>query len=477
MYYRLGAKRDGTLHALQCRLYFNAGAYAGLSGEIMTLGIEHAGGAYRIPNVSIQGSCVYTNLPIGGPFRGFGVPQVTAAMEQMVDLLAKRLGMDPLAIRHQNVVERGDKNCIGITLEYSTGAKECLEVVAGHPLWKKKEVWKKAAGAFKRRGVGLACLVHAMGYPSEVPDYANAKIELTDGGKIRVYAGVVDMGQGNASTYLQIAGEILGQSPAEMELVLPDTEKTLPSGSASASRCTYVYGNALIQAARSLKERILSASLVLSPEKDIGDLAFSHGKIRHIATGREISLKEIAAKMDPSERLCTGYFRAPAARERSETIYMGPHCLFSYGTHLVFIEVDELTGEIEVKEYLAITDAGTVLNPQVYDQQIQGGIAQGIGYALSEDLIVKDGHIQTKDLATYIVPTSLDVPEMVSVPVELGEETGPFGMKGVGEISINGPLPAISNAIADACRLRLFQAPFTAERVLKALLDRKATGA
>ncbi len=473
MYYRLGAKRDGTFHALECRVYYDGGAYSPLGGEIMTLGVEHAGSAYRIPNVSIKGWALYTNNPVGGPFRGFGVPQVTAAMEQMVDMAAHRLGIDPLAIRLRNVVRRGDKNCPGVTLTNSTGAAECLETVSRHPLWKNRTAWKKEAGLFKVRGVGLACMAHAMGYPPMVPDEARAKIELTPEGKIRVYAGVVDMGQGNASTYEQIAGHILGQNGATMELVLPDTAHTLPSGSSSASRTTYTFGNALIEAATSLKKAILNAAAARLTGSRPEEFILLPGRVRHTPTGKESYLQELAALMDEAARTATGYFRMPVTRERLDAIYMGPHLIFSYGAHLVYVEIDTLTGQVEIVRYLAVTDAGKVMNPQVYEQQIEGAIAQGIGYALIEDFKVTDGGIVTKDLATYIIPTSMDIPRMDSVPLEMAEETGPFGLKGAGEIGMSGPLPAIGNAICDAWGKRIFRAPFTGEAVRTALLSKK----
>ena len=476
MHYRLGAKGDGTLHELECRLYFNAGAYAGLCGEVMALAIEHAGGAYRIPNVSIHGWCVYTNNPIGGPFRGFGVPQATAAMEQMMDILAGRLDMDPLELRLKNALRHGDKNCMGVTLNYSTGLLDCLQELSRHPLWQERDEWKKAAQAGKKRGAGLAALSHAMGYPPAVPDIANAKIELTGEGAIRVYTGVVDMGQGNASTNLQIAGAVLSQESGSMELILPDTENTLPSGSASASRCTYVYGNALIIAAAQLKETILEKSLVALAAETKEELDMGQGKVVHRQTGREISFKTLASSMNPPERIATGFFQVPVTEEARDVIYMGPHCIFSYGAHLACVEIDESTGQVAISAYLAVTDAGRVLNPVLYEQQIQGGIAQGIGYALMEDLKVSEGHIKTEDLAAYKIPTALDIPNIVSIPVEIGEETGPFGIKGIGEISINGPLPAIANAIHDACGIRIPRAPFTAERIFTALDEKKQEG-
>jgi len=472
MHYRLGAKRDGILHALECRLYFDGGSYASLGGEVMTLAAEHAGSAYRIPHVSIKGWCVYTNNPVGGPFRGFGVPQVTAAMEQMVDMLSLKIRMDPLEIRRKNIVRQGDANCVGVALTQSTGAEECLRVLSEHPLWREKDTWKASAGPFKARGVGIACMAHAMGYPPVVPDVANAKIELTEEGKIRVYAGVVDMGQGNASTYLQMAGEILGQDITGMELVLPDTERTLPSGSSSASRTTYTYGNALIKAANTLKMRIFEKILPLVQGSDVSEFVLAPAMVIHVPTGKEVSLKEVSRFFSESERVCTDNFTMPVVKGMNDVIYMGPHLIYSYGTHLVYVEIDRLTGETEVKNYLAVTDAGRVINPQVFEQQIQGAIAQGLGYALYEDYRVAEGVHLTRDLATYIIPTSMDIPEMTSVPVETIEESGPFGMKGAGEIAMSGPLPAVANAIYDACGIRIPDPPFTAEKILMAMQDK-----
>ncbi|MBF0548904.1 MAG: xanthine dehydrogenase family protein [Deltaproteobacteria bacterium] len=474
MYYRLGAKTDGTLHAIDVRLYLDTGPYDHLGGAVMTQAVEHSGGPYRIPHARLRGWSVYTNNPIGGAFRGFGVVQVTAAMEQMMDLLAVKLGLDPVQLRLKNAVRCGDKNCVGVTLTGSAGLEECLEKMARHPYWQNRQIWIQAAGSLKRRGVGLAAVMHAMGYGTVVPDVANAQVELTLEGKIRVYSGVVDMGQGNAATNLQIAGSILGQAPGQMELVQPDTDRTLPSGSASASRCTYTFGNALIGAAQALKERILQRASDLLMAAGPDELVLVSGLVRRVTTGQDIPLAVLAKWLTDTERIAVYRFRAPVAQERpakDEQVRLHglPHCIFSYGAHLAMVEVDELTGAVEVQGYLAITDSGRVLNPQTYEQQIHGGIVQGLGYALSEDFRVADGRIQTSDLATYIIPTAMDVPEMLSIPVEINEPTGPFGLKGVGEVAMNGPLPAVANAVAAACGGRCFSFPLTSERVLQVM--------
>ncbi len=472
--YKLGAKKDGTFHALSVRIYFDTGPYDNLGGAVMALGLEHSGGPYRIPNTSLKAWAVFTNNPIGGPFRGFGVPQVTAAMEQMVDMMAKRLGISPLDIRVKNALRRGDRNPAGTTLTGSTGIGECLGKIPASRLWQESETWKKDAPPFKKRGVGLASAMQGMGYGPLIPDTANAKLELTGDGRFRVFCGVVDMGQGNASTYLQIAGEILNQETSGMELVLPDTARTLPSGSSSASRTTFTFGNALVKASKTMKERLLEKASDILMAKGPDEMALVPGSVRHMPSGKEMPLSALAGMLSEAERTSVARYRTPSAKESPTgdpnlTLHGIPHIIFSYAAHAAFLEVDTLSGEIEIKRYLAFTDCGRILNPQIFEQQMQGGIAQGLGYALFEELKVKQGMIRTPDFGTYIIPTSMDLPDMESTAVELHEENGPFGLKGAGEIAMNGPFPAVANALADACGIRIFSGPMTPERVLGAL--------
>jgi len=474
MHYRLGARSDGTLQALHCRLYYDTGAYAHLGGEVMALGMEHAGGPYRIPHTLIEGWCIYTNNPIAGAMRGFGVAQVSFAFERMMDLLAGKLDMDPLELRLKNALRRGDRNTAGVTLTQSTGIADCLAAVQNHPLWQERMVWKKGAGPFRKRGVGIAAVFNAMGYGRGLPDSALAKVELTPEGNIRVYSGVSDMGQGNATAFVQIAGQILCQEHTAIELIQPDTERTLPSGSSAASRTTYTYGNALIKACEELRRRLTGRAALMLLSDTLDDLELLPGRVKNLATGREIPLNSLAAMMAPEDRICISQFLMPVVRDKLDTgkefVIGFPHLLFSYAAHLVCIEVDELTGAIDVEAYLAATEAGRVLNPQAFEQQVHGAIAQGIGYALSEEVIMQEGRIVNPDFATYIIPGALDIPEMISLAVETYERTGPYGMKGVGEVGMNGPLPAIAGALADACGIHMTRSPLTAERVLAALL-------
>ena len=473
LHYKLGALADGTLHALHCRLYYDTGAYAHLGGEVMALGMEHAGGPYRIPHTHIEGWCLYTNNPIAGAMRGFGVVQVSFAFERMMDLLARQLKMDPLAVRKRNAFRRGDRNVAGVTLTQSTGIEACLDRLEQHPLWINRETYKADAPSHKKRGVGIAAVYNAMGYGRGLPDSAIAKVELASDGRIRVYNGVSDMGQGNATAFVQIAGQILCQENTAMEVVQPDTSRTLPSGSASASRTTYTYGNALIKACEELRKKLVGRAALMLLADTLDDLELLPGRVRHLKTGREIPLSILAAAMPDQDRVCISQFLMPVVRDALDTgkeFAIGfPHLLYSHAAHLACIEVDELTGSISVQSYLAVTEAGRVINPQSLEQQVQGAIAQGIGYALCEAVRLRDGCIRNPDLSTYIIPGSLDVPDIIPLSVETYEPTGPYGMKGVGEVGINGPLPAIANALADAWGIELFRSPLTGEQVLGVL--------
>lgn len=473
MYFRLGAKEDGALNALHCKLYYNAGPYAHLSGEVMELGMEHAGGPYRIENSLIEGWCVYTNNPIGGAMRGFGACQVSFAIERMMDSLAGKLGMDRLQLRLKNALQRGDQNCAGVTMVHSTGMVSCLEHLSAHPHWAEREQWKKGSPPFKKRGVGIAAVFNAMGYGRGLPDSAIAKVELTTEGRFRIYCGVSDMGQGNSSAFAQIAGEILCQDEPQLEVLPPDTEKSLPSGSSSAGRTVYTYGNALIKACEDLKEKLFHRTSLLLLLDEPKGLALLPGRVSHLPSGREIPLKMLAGLFPESDRTCISQFIMPVSQHVPDTgkaFPLGfPHSFFSFAAHLACIEVDELTGQVEVKQYVSFTEGGRVLNPQGFEQQVQGAVAQGIGYALFEKLHLNNGEICNPNFTNYILPTSMDIPEIASIAVDSVEPTGPFGMKGIGEVGMNGPLPAIAGGIEDALGVRLNESPFCAENILKHL--------
>jgi len=484
--YRMGCDKEGYLRALDCSLVFDTGAYSALGGQVLALAMEHAGGPYRIEHTSIQGMAVYTNNPVASAFRGFGVPQATAGIEQAVDELVKLGGFDPIEFRLKNALRRGDITPAGVVLTSAAGFVECLETVRKHRLWLEREEWEQAAPPFTKRSVGLASCHHCQGFGPSIADYANAKLELNADGTIRVYSGVADMGQGNATTCLQIVSHILCQPYEAMELILPDTSLTLPSASSSASRTTFTYGNALIGAAELLKNRLLdraalivSFQLLTAVKRD--DLLLLPGRIVHGASGKKIPIALVTGMMDEAERVATYSYTCATAAQIPTTganlrVHGYPHKIFSFAVQLVRIEVNQLTGCVTVCDLLTCVEAGRVLNPQVFEQQIQGGAAQGLGYALFEDFIVKEGKIVTGDFSTYILPTSLDLPLMETIVIPLNQDDGPFGMKGVGEIGVNGVLPAMANAVATITGTRIAGSPLTAEKILLAMEKNRKAG-
>ena len=473
--YRLGAEKDGSLKALSAVLHYDTGPYDHLGGVVMALGLEHAGGAYDITHVELKGYAVYTNNPVGGAFRGFGVPQANAAMEIMLERLARRLQMDPLALREKNILRRGEQTPVGTELACSVGLADCLAAAKQHPLWAGREAWKAAAKSHTKRGVGLALAMHGMGYGPVIPDVAGAKLELTPDGRIRVYCGVVDMGQGNASTYLQMAAHLLNQDLARLEPVLPDTDLTLPSGSASASRTTFTYGNALIGAAGKLEKIILdrAADLLGAPA---GGIRLVPGGVAAIDGSSRISMVELAKTMEPEQRFAEDTYQSPMSGERPSademlTIHGLPHCIFTFGAMLCALEADELTGRVKLESLALFCDVGRVINPRLLEQQMQGGVAQGLGYALWERMRSVDGELVEKDLSTYIIPGASDLPDMEFHAVDSLEPEGPFGMKGAGELPTDLPLPAVSAALADACGELPLRFPVLAGDVLALLSE------
>ncbi|MDD3311444.1 xanthine dehydrogenase family protein molybdopterin-binding subunit [Pseudodesulfovibrio sp.] len=472
MRFRLGAGADGALRALVCDLDYDTGAYAHLGVEIMALGLEHASGPYRVETLEANGRCVYTNNPVAGAFRGFGVAQVSFAFEGMMDRLADRLGMDPLELRLQNAIRRGDRNGVGVAMTASTGMAECLAGLREHPLWRTRGAWVREAPPLTRRGVGVAAVLNGMGYGRGLADMAVAKVRLTVDGRFRIYNGVSDMGQGNSPTFVRMACHVLNQDESGMELVQPDTDRSHPSGSAAAGRTTYTYGKALIRACEAMRDKLLHRAAMALLVDDVADLELAPGAVRHPATGRALPLALLGSKLHPDDRCCVSEAMMPVTRdvpEGGEAFRLGfPHLIFPYAAHLARVEVDELTGRVAVADYVAFTDGGRVLDPQTYEQQVQGAVAQGLGYALWEDCAAEGGRLLATDLSTYVIPGAGDLPDIESHAVETVEESGPFGMKGIGEVGMNGPLPAVASALL-RMGLPMTRAPFTPERILAAL--------
>ncbi|BAH75429.1 xanthine dehydrogenase family protein molybdopterin-binding subunit [Solidesulfovibrio magneticus] len=472
---RLGADADGTLAALECRMLFDVGPYAHLSAEIMALGMEHAAGPYRIPNTRVEGLCAYTNNPVGGAFRGFGVVQATFAMERAMDLLAGRLGRDPAGLRRQNALRAGEANGVGVSAEPGTDVAACLDAAMAHPLWAERKAWKMAAPPFIRRGVGLTAMHNGMGYGRGLPDHAAAKLELTRQGTFRLYNSVPDMGQGNAPTFAAMAAKALNQPQTAFTLLQPDTQRCPPAGSSSASRTTYTFGNALLGACRAmatkLRHRASLALLCDEPDR----LVLVPGAVSDPATGRAVPLAVLAGFLSRDDRICIdqhtmAVVQNPPATGR-EFRFGFPHRFYAYGACLCGVEVDTLTGTARLVQCFLAVACGKVFSLEGVEQQLHGAAAQGAGLALYEDPVLQDGHMRAGDLCTYLLPTAADLPDMDCLALDDDEPTGPMGLKGMGEIAVHGPGPAVAQALQDAAGFFATRLPVSPEQVLAAMED------
>jgi CO/xanthine dehydrogenase Mo-binding subunit len=436
---RLGVAAAGAFTALHARLVADKGAYASLGPAVLNLAVEHMAGPYRIGAVDLQGRLVYTNNGTNGAFRGFGVPQTCFALESLVDMAADQLGLDRVAIRKENVIRRGDLDASGHRVESSVAAWECLDAVERSALWQQQAAWIAAAPPGRLRGTGVACGVHGVGLGKGVPDFARATIERSPEGRFRLLVAPQEIGQGNATAYLQLAAEELGCcSPDEIEIVQGDTGQVPDGGTVTASRGTYAGGMATVKAARAMAD-------LLSTGADA-------------ASGKPLR--------------ADGYFILPQAAHSLEGIVGAPHRVCGYAAQAVRVEVDALTGETRVDQVVSAIDSGRVINPQGLEGQSEGGVVMGLGFALLEDTVMEGGLHKSRNLTTYILPTTHEAPPVETIAVESLEETGPYGAKGIGEVVMVPVVAAIPNAVAHATGARVFQLPATAERVWRAMRDR-----
>ena len=477
---KVGARKDGTLTALAGTIYDEQGAYASLGPVIPPAGGSHIHsmimmpGPYEIPHVSVDAYLCYTNHPYGGAMRGFGAPQVHIAHEQIMDELALELGMDPLDIRRKNAFKLGSATATGQILDQSVGLRETLEACAGEFDWERRsrETGYIDPEKTKRRGVGVG-----MGwYRTSIGtagDGCGANVYVHEDGSVLLFTGITEMGQGSYTVLPQICAEELGICLDQVRLVQPDTQMVPESGPTVGSRSTTLMGNAIIQAARQVKESVLEAAseMLLVP---VGRLDAREGRIHDRENPeRTLLFREAAARaMSRGKRLIgQGWWTPPPATLDPETGQGNPYFVYTYSTHMAEVVVDVETGEVEVTGYVAAFDVGKAINPQSVEGQIEGGVAMGLGYALMEEVVLKNGVPQNLSLQNYLIPTILDVPRIKSIILEMPNVYGPYGAKGIGEMPNIPATPAILNAIANACGGRVRSLPADPEKVFWAIRE------
>ncbi|WP_430784573.1 xanthine dehydrogenase family protein molybdopterin-binding subunit [Virgibacillus flavescens] len=475
---KTGAKKDGTLVANQVRAVADTGAYASLGGAVIALAIEHASGPYKIPNVDMEGYCVYTNNGISGAFRGFGVNQVCVGIETHIDMLARKTGLDPMEIRKKNAYRQGEKSSLGHVVKSSVGTIETLEKAEECDLWRNRDLYKtQASEPWKKRGIAAATSFHGVGMGIGTPDYGAASIELLEDGKFKVGMAIEEIGTGNGTVYAQVAAECLKCDVNNIIVLQGDTKETLDSGTISASRSTYTGGRAIATAAPNMVNLLTEAAAEIL-EVPQSNVVLADNKLNVAGDNDQfVTYKQIYEMLYHKRRSTRveGHFYLPKEKKELKGSGGAPHHLYGYMTHVVMVEVDTLTGETDVLHVVAIPDVGKVLNPQGLEGQSEGGAVMGIGYTLYEDVLIEAGFHKTKNFTDYIIPTIRETPVIETIPVESMEESGPFGAKGIAEVVMIPIIPAIMSAIYDAVGVRIKHLPATPERVYRAMQSLKTS--
>jgi CO/xanthine dehydrogenase Mo-binding subunit len=467
--FKTGCNRQGELLAVEARFVADTGAYASLGGPVLNLMLEHVAGPYRVPHVKVDGYAVYTNNGVAGAFRGFGCTQACVGIESQMDLMAREIGLDPLAFRLKNAMQKGDRAALDYEMKTAVGARATIRAAQRGRLWKGRQAWKKALGRapetlrpYLKRGVGAASQMQGLGLGIGLPDYCEVALELSSDGRLCLRASTSEFGQGAYTAYATMLAERLGVARARIEVVGGDTGLAPDSGTTTASRSTYAVGNATLMACDRLEAELgqRAAARLGWPE---GPARLEGAQVQ--GAGGRIGLGALLG--DETLAVRATYHIPVADVELGDGL---PHLLYSYGTHVAGVEVNTLTGEVTVQAVEAFLDGGQVILRTGFEGQSEGGVAQGIGYALFEKVEFDRGRFLNTNFNTYVLPTSLDVPASIrTVPVVVREPTGPFGAKGMSETAMVGVTPAILNALEDALGVRFTELPVRAEQVLRAL--------
>jgi CO/xanthine dehydrogenase Mo-binding subunit/aerobic-type carbon monoxide dehydrogenase small subunit (CoxS/CutS family) len=441
---KVGCDAAGKLTGFWSHAELDTGAYASWGPTVANRVPVHAPGPYVVPHAWTRGTAYFTNCPPSGAFRGFGVPQSAIASEAAMDELADVLGMDWLEFRRRNALRPGDATITGQVLEDSVGIVETLDAL--EPYWRD---WNKDAAVFNegsaraKQGVGIACSWYGIGNTS-LSNPSEMKVGIAPDGRITLYCGAVDIGQGSNTILVQIAADALGVAASDIDLVMGDTARTLDAGKTSASRQTFVTGKACELAALDLKAKLSQfkdrAALRDLPADNHGDVLTGHGRFDPPTTPLDANGQGV------------------------------PYACYGFATQVALVQVDLDLGTVKVLKIAAAHDVGKAVNPQQVEGQIHGGTAQGIGLALMEEYIPG----RTENLHDYLIPTFGDMPEMICKIVEAPTMHGPHGAKGVGEPALISTAPAIFGGIYRATGVRVTKIPVLPHR-LRAAIRAKET--
>jgi len=462
--HRWGADRDGRLLFAEVESFFDAGAYAGLSTVVAERGNVSAIGPYHVPAVAVRTHVVYTNNLFGGAFRGFGAPQVTYAAEATMDTLAARLGLDPVEIRRRNVLDdRRRTTCTGQRLRPPVLARQCLEQAAAAAGWGEKRGAPAVEGPL-RRGVGVALVLYGcnLHHGGQRLDRSSAVVILQPDGSVIVRVGLTEMGQGNLTACQTVAAQALGVDPAVVQVWQPDTTTVADSGPTVASRGAHMSGLAILDAVKRLRRRLdpVAASLLGCGRSEVelaGGFASARGTDRRV-TVRRVAEEMAARRLEP---IATGFVRSRARRFDPETGRGAPYEFYAMACHVARVAVDAELGLVRVEAVAAAHDVGQVLHRDALEGQVEGGVAQGIGWAVSEKLALDRGRLVNPNFTDYVIPTAADAPRVHIVTLESDGADGPYGAKGIGEPSFIPTAAAVRNAVCHALGVEIDELPLT----------------
>ena len=473
--YRTGATRDGKLIAAEVEIYGDGGAYASATDAVLFRSASFSCGPYYVPNVKVDVYGAFTNNPHGSAFRGFGNPQATFAAEIQMDLLAEALGMDPVEFRLKNILDPGDATITGHVLQHSIGARATLEAVRDAVA----ESGMPEPSPGKRIGVGFASSYKNVGLGSGMEDGAGAHLSLQPDGSILLREGAMDLGQGSDTVMVQIAAQTLGVPFNRVRLHVGDTAEDPSGWMTTASRQTFVSGNAVYRAAMGLR-----GDLCAAVAQEIGTSAdkveLTNG-VFCLVDGEKVvgTLDELAARLAAEDRVLErgAFYVAPQTYPVSERADPIPgqdpaltrlHFAYSFAAQAAIVAVDEKTHKVEVLKVISASDVGEPINPQGIVGQIEGGIVMGMGYGLSEEFRLEAGRPVTDRYAKLGLKRITDMPDMVAISVSDPHPEGPYGAKGMGELPMSPTAAAIANAVFDAVGVRIHSLPITPEKIAAA---------
>lgn len=459
MHARLGAKKDGTFVALDTTAKLNTGAYCTFGVELLAVcGVCGTAGTYHIPYLRYMGYPVYTNQQTAGAFRGFGTPQGTAVVEACVDKLAKVLDMDPIRLRKMNTMKPDDKNFFPFSVG-SVGTNECLDKAAAEIGWYEKR--GKVQTGNKRRGVGIACNTHVSNAAPFCVDYNAVNMIIEQDGSLRINTAIPEIGPGSTTALIQVACDLLGVPFETTTMIFGDSAAAPFDIGSHATRTLYSVSQVMEDAAAELKADILSYAAGKDfLDTDASALTLENGIIS--GNGKEMTLKALA------------YEAHLKGKQFLVSKCKVPDNSLPFAAQAAEVEVDMELGLVKVLKIAAAHDVGKVINPRLCEGQVEGGVLQGVGWAVREEMTYEEGKgFYNTGFHKYMLPTADDHPEIISILVESNDPKGTFGMKGIGEVGCIPTLPAIFSAVEDATGVRFEEAPLTPDRVLAGL---KAAG-